>query len=262
MAVTTDGAALSWATGHPANKFGELGWGSSSPSTSSTTTAAPVPTSTPTCPSEPLSPAPSLSSSSPGPLWDPYPVLLPDGVHIESVTCGLAHAALVATNGGLWTVGCDRWLQLGRSASSTWQGGRIWQSTAKQVSGVLQGQHVTASACGDDHTCALTMDGHVMCFGRGRDGQLGLVAKEVAALPGRAVQLEPPASTCEGSSSRRAVMGITAGGNCTCSWFGPKIGEARCVGKCPCSRRLALVVEQIVISTSGHACLINSRDNA
>jgi alpha-tubulin suppressor-like RCC1 family protein len=62
-------------------------------------------------------------------------------------------------------------------------------------------------ALGDEHSCALTREGHVACWGRGADGQLGNDDRRSAPQPQTVVGLEQASGVSAGSSHTCAIAG-------------------------------------------------------
>jgi alpha-tubulin suppressor-like RCC1 family protein len=107
------------------------------------------------------------------------------------------HSAILDDSGMLWMTGCDRWQQLGLgsakggSAGYTWQGGKLWRENFVPSFYVLDLMKENRSdsgirdvALGGDHTLVLSDDRRsVYGFGKGGDGQLGLVGKPFVSAP-------------------------------------------------------------------------------
>jgi alpha-tubulin suppressor-like RCC1 family protein len=100
------------------------------------------------------------------------------------------HTAILDAHGTLWMAGCDRWQQLGLGSSTggssgyTWQDGKLWQEQFLATPHLTEflNEHGTKSirdvALGGDHTVVLSSNQRdVYMFGKGGDGQLGLVGK-------------------------------------------------------------------------------------
>jgi alpha-tubulin suppressor-like RCC1 family protein len=107
------------------------------------------------------------------------------------------HSAILDDSGMLWMTGCDRWQQLGLGSSKggstgyTWQGGKLWQERCVPSFHVLdlmtentKESGIRDVALGGDHTLVLADDRRsVYGFGKGGDGQLGLVGKPFVSAP-------------------------------------------------------------------------------
>mmetsp|Transcript_238 Transcript_238/g.356 ORF Transcript_238/g.356 Transcript_238/m.356 type:complete len:258 (+) Transcript_238:72-845(+) len=110
------------------------------------------------------------------------------------------HSAILDAEGKLWLAGCDRWQQLGLgsshggSAGYTWEDGRIWRpfftintsllSLMKEREG--SNGSIRDMALGGDHTVVLSSNSEdVYTFGKGGEGQLGVVGKPFVSAPVR-----------------------------------------------------------------------------
>lgn len=94
------------------------------------------------------------------------PVLVssvPSGVVAVSVG-GDAHSCALDSSGGVWCWGANWNGQLGDGTTTT-------RTSPVQVSGLSSG--VKQIAMGAEHTCALTTDGGVKCWGKNAEGELG-----------------------------------------------------------------------------------------
>ena len=86
---------------------------------------------------------------------------------VASVSLSLSHACVLTSAGGVRCWGNNEFGQLGDGTTET------DYSTIRttQVSGLASG--VAAIAVGEDHSCAIKLDGKVWCWGDNRRGQLG-----------------------------------------------------------------------------------------
>ena len=117
----------------------------------------------------------------------------------------------------------SRRLRFGQLGQSFGGGDAFWGNAANELpstlpSGIYTGALVTDVAAGDSHTCALSSDGQLRCWGLGDSGQLG---------DGNfANQATPPASgvDLDGVTAYR----IAAGAAHTCALR--RNGTARCWG--------------------------------
>ena len=105
---------------------------------------------------------------------------------------GSGHSALIDQDGRLWMAGCDRWQQLGLGSTNsgnsgyTWIGGKLWQDRFVPSDSVLDLMKLTIRdvALGGDHTLVLSSNQRdVYGFGKGGDGQLGMVGKPYVSAP-------------------------------------------------------------------------------
>ncbi len=103
------------------------------------------------------------------------------------------HSAILDKDGYLWFTGCDRWQQLGLGSSSagaagyTWKA--LWQESFQRNDFLRElmlektktddGAEIRDVAIGGDHTLVLSKNKKdVFSFGKGREGQLGLLAEK------------------------------------------------------------------------------------
>ena len=136
----------------------------------------------------------------------PTPVLgLASGV--TAIAAGSDHTCALTASGGVLCWGANEGGQLG-------DGGTTSQPAPTPVSGLTTG--VVAIAAGDRHTCAVTTDGAVRCWGDNRRGQLGDGTTSGRRLP-------TPVSGLGGG-----VVAIAARGNHTCALTAG--GAVRCWG--------------------------------
>ncbi|CAM9090215.1 unnamed protein product, partial [Chrysoparadoxa australica] len=93
------------------------------------------------------------------------------GGQATGISLGESHACAVLTDGDLtcWGSGADGRLGYGNIKT-------IGENEPPYLAGKvnLGGIKVAAVACGGAHTCAILMDGSLVCWGRGQEGQLGL----------------------------------------------------------------------------------------
>ena len=126
---------------------------------------------------------------------NPVPVVgLSSGV--KAIATGSFHACAVTGAGAVMCWGHNSQAQLGNGTD-------IESSVPAPVTGLSSG--VKAIAAGDEHTCALTDAGAVLCWGDGYDGQLGNGSRGLSSLP----------VPVTGLSS--GIVAIAAGGFHTCA---------------------------------------------
>mmetsp|Transcript_7757 Transcript_7757/g.14126 ORF Transcript_7757/g.14126 Transcript_7757/m.14126 type:complete len:272 (-) Transcript_7757:75-890(-) len=147
-----------------------------------------------------------------GELSKPYPVLIvPQDADIRfsrGFAGGLSesgHSAILdTTRTRLYIAGCDRWQQLGLGSSSggasgyTWtDGGRIWRNEFVFTKHLHEFMNETSGtnkirdvALGGDHTVVLSGNQHdVYTFGKGGEGQLGVMGKPFVSAPVKSTKL-------------------------------------------------------------------------
>ena len=108
------------------------------------------------------------------------------------------HSAVIDSEGHLWLTGCDRWQQLGLGANAngasgyTWKNGRLWQESFQKNIHLLKLMKtgIRDVAIGGDHTVVLSENQRdVYSFGKGAEGQLGIVTKPFVSCPVRSKEL-------------------------------------------------------------------------
>lgn len=118
------------------------------------------------------------------------------------------HTAVLDTDGHLWVAGCDRWQQLGLGSAAggssgyTWENGRIWRDFFTRNDFIKElmdaknpGKSIRDVSLGGDHTIVLSSNQKdVYTFGKGGEGQLGLVGKPFVSAPIRSTVLSSPST--------------------------------------------------------------------
>lgn len=117
---------------------------------------------------------------------------------VDTIAVGARHACAVHRDGLMSCWGDDRWGQLGRGSR---EGA---QTLPQRPELTVEMPAVRSIALGDDHTCALTTEGEVLCWGANRDGQLGV--GDTASL-GQPVRPTLP----------RGTLSLRAGPDYTCA---------------------------------------------
>ena len=108
----------------------------------------------------------SLTGSSSA-CWGRNPVSYPFGVAVTSIDAGATHACAVTSMGTqCWGEGNSGQLGDGRSSS-------LGGINAPAPVNVITNATYTQVSAGRTHSCALTTDGLVQCWGRNAEGQLG-----------------------------------------------------------------------------------------
>ncbi|MEN9849101.1 MAG: hypothetical protein RL368_1841 [Pseudomonadota bacterium] len=128
---------------------------------------------------------------------------------ISKITAGASHACALTTGGGVKCWGDNGFGQLGNSTS-------VESDTTVNVTGLTSG--VTAITAGEYHTCALTTNGAVKCWGYNDVGQLGnnSTTRSNSSVPVDVVGLS------------KGVKAIYAGSYHTCAL--PDSGGVKCWG--------------------------------
>jgi alpha-tubulin suppressor-like RCC1 family protein len=102
------------------------------------------------------------------------------GHKIMKVAMGALHTLALDENGHVWVFGSSEHGQLGLGAEFV--GPTAVQNSPLMVP-ALKSVRVKDIACGHHHSACITLDGTVMIWGRGEDGQLGLSNKNNVPIP-------------------------------------------------------------------------------
>jgi alpha-tubulin suppressor-like RCC1 family protein len=142
----------------------------------------------------------------------PMPVMGEAGA--TAIAAGGAHTCALTSGGALACWGSDDFGQLG-------DGDTTDQNTPMPVS-LTSSESVTATAiaAGASHSCALTGDGRIFCWGRGDRGQLG--ANAVTSSPPSLVS-GPPAATAIAAGAAHTCA-LTGDGHVWC-WGANDVGQ-------------------------------------
>ncbi len=253
-AITTSGNVKCWGD----NDYGQLGDGS----TTLRRAATPVVNLGASAVAIAVNPAETCALTSQGQVkcWGfssatPTPIAGLESTTV-AIALGSSHACALSSAGRVQCWGSNEFGQLGDGAED---------GSSEPVDIVSGGARFTAIAAGDEHTCALTTDYGVMCWGNNDSGQLGDGTGIGRPTPVRVVGLSNDIST------------LVAGGYVTCALT--RSGAAKCwgnnhYGQLGDNRRsgswshvpvsVSGVVQPIVaISTSGdHSCAVNAAGEA
>ena len=118
------------------------------------------------------------------------------GAGITAITANWSHSCALTDAGAVFCWGDNDSGQLG-------DGTTIDRNFPTAVSGLTSG--ITAIAAGTNHTCALTSEGSVLCWGNNMDGQLGDGTFFDRSVPGPVIGLPSD------------IVGITAGEEFACA---------------------------------------------
>ncbi|MFM6973632.1 MAG: hypothetical protein ACKOXM_00550, partial [Agromyces sp.] len=125
------------------------------------------------------------------------------GKTVSSLTSGQNHMCALTSDGGVYCWGYNNQGQLGDGTTAL-----KLVPTALATSPLLAGKTVTQIAAGNAHTCALTSDNGVYCWGENIQGQLG----NGSTTP----SLAPVAVSKTGVLSGKTISSLQARGDTTC----------------------------------------------
>ena len=142
-------------------------------------------------------------------LWAASPQTAATGV--TTVAAGGSHSCAVSAQGGVFCWGSNSSGQLGDGA-----GGSIDDTSAVPVA-VARLDSTATVAAGGTHTCALSAEGGVQCWGQNTQGQLGAAAADSCQpfLPAASVPCSVRPIDVVGLGS--GVTAIATGGSHTCA---------------------------------------------
>lgn len=135
------------------------------------------------------------------------------GKKVVEISVGRSHGCAVTSTGLVGCWGANAFGQLGDDSAldST-------DPVAVNAFGVLKDREVVKVTSGDQHSCALTADGAIACWGSNDQGQLGRPGIEASSVP----------VAVDTSSDAVAFADVTAGGSHTCAVT--TTGRAQCWG--------------------------------
>jgi alpha-tubulin suppressor-like RCC1 family protein len=120
-----------------------------------------------------------------GASFNTTPVGVPGLAHgVQAIAGGYSHRCALMTSGGVKCWGANTFGQLGDGTTED-------RPTPVDVIGLPS--DIRAVSVGDEHSCALTHDGDVLCWGGNPRGQLGSATTVDALAPQRVLHLAGPA---------------------------------------------------------------------
>jgi len=144
----------------------------------------------------------------------PVKAKIPESVVVTGISAGSYHTCAVTADGGVWCWGSNGVGQVGN-------GTQVGPVLEPEKVTALVGYNVTGITAGYAHTCAMTADGGVWCWGHNDYGQVGnrtqigpvLVPSKVTALDVPQLEVAADAALKDGYN----VTEIAAGGYHTCA---------------------------------------------
>ncbi len=115
--------------------------------------------------------------------WVDQPIYIDAGFDVMHVTVGWRHSCAVSTAGEVYCWGDNSHGQLG-------DGTRRGSRRPKRVEGL--GSVIVRAAAGRDHTCAVTFNRRLLCWGRNDFGQLGVGDTSDRLVASRVRPILPP----------------------------------------------------------------------
>ncbi|MEZ4704928.1 MAG: hypothetical protein R3A11_07055 [Bdellovibrionota bacterium] len=135
----------------------------------------------------------------------------PTGVGIRVLASGSSQSCAIGTDSYVYCWGSNSNGQLGDGTNTN-------RDTAVRVQGVFTTKKAIAISAGTSHSCGVTQDHLVFCWGRNNDGQLGDDSTTDRNLP---VQVT-------GTLSGSPIVGVSLGGTTSCAYS--STGQTYCWG--------------------------------
>jgi alpha-tubulin suppressor-like RCC1 family protein len=125
-----------------------------------------------------------------------------NGLTVSKISSGRYHTCAIA-NGAAYCWGYNNYGQLGDNSTT-----QRTSPVAVNVAGVLSGKTITQIGAGDYHSCALTSDNIMACWGNNANGQLGDSSTNTSYVP--------VAVNTSGVLSGKTISSISVGSFHTC----------------------------------------------
>jgi len=126
------------------------------------------------------------------------------GKSIKKIATGTLNTCAIASDDQAYCWGYGTFGQLGNNTSVASS-----SPVAVTTTGVLAGKTLTSIVTGDYHTCAVTSDSLIYCWGYNNNGQLGIGSTTQSNLP--------VAVSMSGVFAGKTIKAVSAGGNSTCA---------------------------------------------
>jgi len=135
---------------------------------------------------------------------------------VIAITAGFGHTCALTDTGGAKCWGQNQFGQLGDGTIAN-------RSLPRNVHGL--GSGVTAIAGGGQHTCALTSDGGVKCWGNNFHGQLGDGTRTTRSLPKKVRRLTSGVAAIAGGEIHTCALTDAGGVKCWGNNFNGQLGD-------------------------------------
>jgi len=132
------------------------------------------------------------------------------GGHWQSVSIGEYHTCAIDSDGAAWCWGYNSQGQLGTGAAG---------EAMLMPAAIADTDHYAVVSAGYEHSCGMTVDGHLRCWGNGIRGELGVVAD----------QRDAPGPVTIDNRDDGGFAGIATNGRHACAW--KPDGTAYCWGQ-------------------------------
>ena len=132
---------------------------------------------------------------------------------VKAISAGSSHTCAITAAGGVKCWGFNQYGQLGNDSTED-------SNTPVDVVGLSSG--VTAIAAGDQHTCAVTAQGGLRCWGSNVDGELGNDSTDTSRVPVDVVGMTSGVAAV--STGRFTTCAITTAGAARC-WGLNDVGQ-------------------------------------
>lgn len=192
--------------------------------------------------------------------------MAPDSLPYAQLTAGGTHTCALTRSGTAFCWGGNRWGQLGDGRSEPSPGVPMFGIEGYDTTAALRSRravHVGGShrfavlSAGDRHSCGVTTDRAVYCWGLGRFGQLGHGATTNSAVPVSAATSERFRSVSAGGSHTCAITEEHAlycwGGN----WHG-QLGDGTLTSRVVPTRVASPLRFTRVVAAGIHTCAIDT----
>ncbi len=164
---------------------------------------------------------------------------------VMAVAAGVTHTCALTRAGGVVCWGRNAEGQLGN-------GGRKDATTPVAVKGLTSG--VRAISAGDSHTCAITDQGRIACWGSGGEGQLGNRTTMSSRVPVTVVGLARGAVAVSAGSGHTCAITPTGGVACWGANDDGELGDGSTAGSAIPVDVAGLAQASAIAAGSNHTC--------